>query len=143
MLVLHQESLIMRHTPPPFFLPERCLFLLVRHMKKSGVCTDSDNISRVSHVSVKQRILQSLMFLWKATCALISSTVLSRDWTIATNILRSCGWCARLLSRTRRPLCLPLLWRQRCFGSASGIRSKVQGGGPNKGAGSGKSYSWS
>ena len=94
----------MKHTPQPFFLPERCLFLSARRMKKSGGCNDSDNISQESHVSVKQRMLQSLMSLWKATLALISFTLLSRDWTLTSNMLGSGGWCARLRSLTRRPL---------------------------------------
>uniref|UniRef100_A0A8C8C6V8 tRNA (guanine(46)-N(7))-methyltransferase n=1 Tax=Oncorhynchus tshawytscha TaxID=74940 RepID=A0A8C8C6V8_ONCTS len=48
------------------------------------------------------------MSLRKATLALISSTLLSRDWTLASNIVGSGGWCAHLRSLTRRPLQLPL-----------------------------------
>ena len=51
----HHVSLIIRHSPPPLFLPERCLFLWVRCVMKPAGCTDSDSVSRVSHVSVKQR----------------------------------------------------------------------------------------
>jgi hypothetical protein len=122
--------------------------LLTREMlvsvgvKKPGGCTDSDSKSQVSHVSVKQRTLQSLMSLWKATLARISSTLLSRDWTLASSILGSGARCARLRSLTRRPLHLPLL-RRHCFRSQAGIRSIVLGGGPNRGSASGKSYSWS
>jgi hypothetical protein len=116
----------MKHTHLPFFFPERCLFLSVRRMKKPGGCTDSYNISRESHVSVKQRMLQSLMSQWKANLNLILSTLLSRDWTLASSILGSGGECARLQCLTRRPLCLPLL-RRRCFESASGIRFNVLG----------------
>ena len=43
--------------------------------------------------------------LWCLLCKEIltpsSSTLLSRDWTLASNILRSGGWWARLLSWTR------------------------------------------
>jgi hypothetical protein len=45
------------------------------------VAVPTDNVSRVSHVCVKQRTLQSLMSLWKATLAQSSSALLSRDWT--------------------------------------------------------------
>ena len=72
------------------------------------------SVSRVSHVSVKQRTLQSLMFLWNATLARISSTLLSRDWTLASSMLGSSARCARLRSLIRRSLRLPLL-RRRCF----------------------------
>ena len=99
----------MKHTPLPFFFPERCLFLSARCIMNPGGCTDSDSISRESHVSVKQSILQFLMYLWKATRALILSTLLSKDRTLASNILWSGGWCARLQSLTRRLLRLPLL----------------------------------
>ena len=132
----------MKHTAPPFFFPQRCLFLSERRTKNPGGCTDSVNISRESHVSMKQSILQSLMSLWKATLALILSTLLSRDCTLVSNILGSGGWCARPRSLTRRPLRL-LLLRRRCFELASGIRSNALGGGANKGSASGKLYSWS
>jgi hypothetical protein len=107
--------------------------LLVRCMEKLSGWTDSDNISRERHFSAKQRMLQSLMSLWKATLARISSTLLSRDWTLANSILGSGGRCARLRSLTRWPLRLPLL-RHRCFGSTTGIRSIVLGGGANRGS---------
>ena len=140
MLQLHYESLIMNHTPTPFFFSERCLYLSSQRTKNPGGCTDSDSISRESHVSVKQSMLQSLMFIWKASLVLISSTMLSRDWTLASNILGSGGWCACLQSLTRRPLRLSLLWRH-CFGSASGISSNALGG-SDKWSASEKSYSW-
>jgi hypothetical protein len=132
MLWLHHNLIIIRHTSPPFFLPERCLFLSARCMTKPGGSTFIDNIPRVSHASVKQRMLQYLMPLWKATLARISSTLLSSDWTLVSSILRSCERCARLRSLTRRPLRLPFL-RRSCFGLPTGIRSFVLGGGPNRG----------
>jgi hypothetical protein len=113
LLQLHHESLIMK---PPYFFPERYLFLLARHTKNPGGCNDFESLSQESHVSMKQSMLQSLMSLWKATLALISSTLLSRYWTLASNILGSGGWCACLRSLTRRPLRLPLL-RRHCFES--------------------------
>ena len=119
LLWLHNESLIMTHKHPPFLFPERCSSLSTRCIEKPGGWTDSDNISWQSHVSRKQRMLQSLMSLWKATLAQISSTLLSRDWTLARSILGSGGRCARLQSLNRRPLRL----QSRCLGSASGNRS--------------------
>ena len=106
MLQLHHESLIMKHTSMPFFLPERCLFLSARCLKKPGCCTDSDNISRVSHVSVKQTFFSNLYIVVKR---------------LYIGILGSGERCARLQNLTRRPLCLPLL-RRRCLGSPTGIR---------------------
>ena len=52
------------------------------------------SVYRVSHVSVKYRMLQSLMSLWKAILAQILSTLLSRDWTLAKSILGSGARCA-------------------------------------------------
>jgi hypothetical protein len=42
-------------------------------------------LPRVSHVSVKQRMLPSLMSLGKASLARILSTSLSKDWTLASS----------------------------------------------------------
>ena len=70
----------MKHTPPPFLFPERCLSLSVRCLEKPGGWTD---ISREIHVSVT--MLQSLS-LWKATFAQILSTLFSRDWAVASSI---------------------------------------------------------
>ena len=136
----HHVSLIIRRTSLPLFLPERCLFLSAQCVKKPAGCTDSDSVSRVSQDSVKQRTLQSLMSLWKATLDQISSTLLSRDWTLASSMVGSGARCARLRSLTRRPLRPPLL-RRRCFGSPTWIRTIVLGGGPNKGSASGTSKS--
>ena len=138
----HHVSLVMRHTPPPLFLPERCLFLSARCVGKPAGCTAYDSVSPVSHVSVNQRTLQSLMSLWNATLARISSTLLSRDWTLARRMLGSGARCARLRSLTRRPLRFPLL-RSRFLGSPAGIHSVVLGERQNTGSASRKSYSWS
>ena len=128
--------------PPHLFLPERCLLLSARCVKKPAGCTKSESVSRVSHVSVKQRTLQSLMSLWNATLARISSTLMSRDWTLASSMLGSGARCARLRSLTRSPLRFPLLQRL-CFGSQAGVHSVVLGERQNTGSASGTSYSWS
>ena len=95
----------MKHTPLYFIFPERCLSLSARCMEKPGGCTDSNNISRESHVSVKQRMLQSLMSLWKATLAQILSTLLSRDWTLTSSIFGSSWQCVRLGVLSVCPFC--------------------------------------
>ena len=82
-----------------------------------------------------------LPLLFPEVLARISSTLLSRDWTLASSMLGSGARCARLRSLIRRPLRFPLLGR-RCFGSPAGIRSIVLGGRQNTGSASGKSYSW-
>ena len=138
----HHVTLAIRHTPPPLFLPERCLFLSARCVEKPAGCTASDCVSPVSHVSVKQRTLQSLMSLWNATLARISSTLLSRDWTLARRMLGSGARCARLRSLTRRPLRFPL-FLSRFFGSLHGIHSVVLVVRQNTGSASRKTYSWS
>nr|AAW25926.1 SJCHGC03850 protein [Schistosoma japonicum] len=130
------------HTSPPLFLPERCLFLSARCVKKPVGCTAPDRVSPVSHVSVKQRMLQSLMSLWNATLARISSTLLSRDWTLARRMLGSGARCARVRSLTRRPLRFPLL-RSRFLGSLHGINSVDLFVRQNTGSASRKTYYWS
>jgi hypothetical protein len=82
-----QSSNLSVHTP--FLFPESYLFLPVR-------CNDRDSISGESNDSVKQSMLQSLISLWKEILVLSSSTLLSRDRTLASNILGSGGCCARL-----------------------------------------------
>jgi hypothetical protein len=63
------------------------------------------------------------MSLWKEILALSSSSLLSRDWTLRSNIHGCGGWCAW----TRSPLLIPLL-HQRWVGSASGLSSIALGG---------------
>ena len=138
----HHVSLVMRHTPPPLFLPERCLFLSARCVEKPVGCTASDSVFPVSHVSVKQRTLQSLMSLWNATLARISTTLLSRDWTLARRMLGSGARCALFRSLTRRPLRFPL-FRSRFLGSLHAIHSVVLFVRQNTGSASRKTYSWS
>jgi hypothetical protein len=118
----------MKHTPPPLFFPESSLFLSARCTENPDGCMDGDSISQESHVSVKQNMLQSKMFLWKEILALSLSTLLYRYCTLASNILRSGGWCApRLLSRTRSPLRIHLLRRQ-CFDCPGGYEQRIQFG---------------
>ena len=132
----------MKHTPPPLFLPERCLFLSARCVEKPAGCTDSDSVSPVSHDSLKQTTIQSLKSQSNPTLARISSTFLSRDCTMARRMLGSGARCARLRSLTRRPLRFPLL-RSHFLGSPGGIHSVFLGEGQNTGSASRKSYSWS
>ena len=117
----------MKYTPPSFLFPESSLFLSARYTENLAGCMDKDSISRESYVSVKQSMLQSLMSLWKEILTLSLSTLLSIDWTLASNILGSGGWCALLLSWTRSPLRIPRLHWQ-CFGLPSGMSAFVPGG---------------
>ena len=130
----------MKNTPLPYFFSERSLFLSVRCTENPAGCMDRDSISAESHNSVKQSMLQSLMSIWKEILTLSSSTLLSRDWTLTSNILGSSGWRACLVSRTKSPLRIPLLHRRR-LGAASGI-SSIALRGTNKGSNYGKSCWW-
>ncbi len=82
----HHFFLIMKHTPPPLFFPASAVLSIRKTEKLSdGVTAVSGTIS-VSHVSVKQRMLQSLMSCWKLILALRSSILFSKDWTLASRI---------------------------------------------------------
>ncbi len=70
----------------------------------------------VSHVSVKQRMLQSLMSRWKLILALRSSILFSKDWTLASRILGRGGLWALFLSLSRIPARRP-----QCFILPPGI----------------------
>lgn len=61
-----------------------------------------------SHVSVKQRRLQSRMSLWNFTLALRSSSLFSSDWTLASRMLGRGVRCARALSLFLTPARFPL-----------------------------------
>lgn len=80
-------------------------------------------------------MLQSLVSLWKKILALRLSTLLSRNWTLASIILGSDGWYAHLLSLTKSSLLVPLLWR-RCLGAAPGMNG-IASESSNKGSNSG------
>lgn len=47
----------------------------------------------VSQVLVRLKMLQYLMFLWCLVLALISSSLFSSDWMLASNMLGRGGWC--------------------------------------------------
>ena len=97
-------------------------------------------MSPASHVSVKQSMLQSRTSLWKATLALISSTLLTRDWTLASNV-GSGGWCTCICSLSSGGVVLgrPLesvqmpwkvqakgpLWESRIPGRSAGSAGKL------------------
>ena len=120
----------------------RKMFVCRRNAWRNQLAARTPIVSPVSHVSVKQRTLQSLMSLWNATLARISSTLLSRDWTLARRMLGSGARCARLRSLTRRPPRFPLL-RSRFLGSPAGIHSVVLVERQNTGSASRKTHSWS
>ena len=57
-----------------------------------------------SHDSMKQSMLKFLISLWKVILDPELIYFIVQNWTLASIILGSGGWCARLLSRTRSPL---------------------------------------
>ncbi len=69
----------------------------------------------VSHVSDKQRMLQSLMSHWKLILALRSSILFSKDWTLASRMLGRGGLCALFLSLLRIPAHFPVCFLIRCL----------------------------
>ncbi len=81
----HHFLLIMKHTPPPLVLPALAV-LSIRKTEKLCI-TAVSGTEGVSHVSVKQRMLQALLPLWKLILSLRSSILFSKDWTIASRIL--------------------------------------------------------
>ncbi len=66
-LGLHHFLLIMRHTPPPLILPDSAVLSIRKTEKLSDGVTAVSGTEGVSHVSDKQRMLQSLMSRWE-TC---------------------------------------------------------------------------
>ncbi len=105
----HHFLLIKKHTPPPLFFSASAV-LSIRNTEKlsDGVTAASGSIG-VSHVSVKQRMLQSLMSCWKLILALRSSILFSKDWTLASKILGSVlGMCKHTW-----PIKLILILKQR------------------------------
>ncbi len=84
----HHFLLIVKHTPPPLIL----LALAVLSIRKTEHLSDSvtavSGTKAVSHVSVKQRMLQSLMSRWKlGILALRLSILFFKDWTLVCRIL--------------------------------------------------------
>ncbi len=61
----HHFLLIMKHTPPPLVLPASAVLPIRKKEKLSDGVTAVSGTVGVSHVLVKQRMLQSLMSHWK------------------------------------------------------------------------------
>ncbi len=80
----HHFLLIMKHTPPPLFFPASAVLSIRKTEKLSDGVTAVSGTVGVSHVSVKQRMLQSLMSRWKLILALGLSILFSKDWTLAS-----------------------------------------------------------
>ncbi len=80
----HHFLLIMKHTPPPLVFPASAVLSIRKTEKLSDGVTAVSGTEGVSHVSVKQRMLQSR---WKLILALRSSILFSKDWTLASRIL--------------------------------------------------------
>ncbi len=106
----HHFLLIMKHTPPPLVFPASAVLSIRKTEKLSDGVTAVSGTVGVSHVSVKQKMLQSLMSRWKLILALRSSILFSKDWTLASRILGRGGLWALFLSLLRIPARLP-----RCF----------------------------
>ncbi len=105
----HHFLLIMKHTPPPLIFPASAVLSIRKTEKLSDGVTAVSGTEGVSHVSDKQRMLQSLMSRWKLVLALRSSILFSKDWTFASRILGRGGLWALFLSLSwipaRRPRC--------------------------------------
>ncbi len=86
-LGLHHFLLIMKHTPPLLVLLASTVLSIRKTEKLSDGVTAVSGTEGVSHVSVKQRMLQSLMYHWKLILALRSSILFSKDWTLLSRIL--------------------------------------------------------
>ncbi len=100
----------MKHTPPPLFFPASAVLSIRKTEKLSDGVTAVTGTEGVSHVSVKQKMLQSLMSHWKLILALRSSILFSKDWTLVSRILGRGGLWALFLSLLQIPAHLP-----RCF----------------------------
>ncbi len=68
----HQFLLIMKHTPPPLFFPASAVLSIRKTEKLSDRVAAVSGTEGVSHVLVKQKMLQSLMSRWKLILALRS-----------------------------------------------------------------------
>ncbi len=87
----HHFLLITKHTPPPLFLPTSAVLSIHKTEKLSEDVIAMSGTEVVSHVSVKQRMLQSLMSHWKLILALRSSIFFSKHWTLVNRILSRGG----------------------------------------------------
>ncbi len=79
----HHFLLIMKHTPPPLVFPASTVLSIRKTERLSDGITAVSRTEGVSHVSVKQRMLRSLMFRWKLILTLRSSILFSKNWTLA------------------------------------------------------------
>ncbi len=73
----------MKHTPPPLVFPASAVLSIRKTEKLSDSITAVSGTEVVSHVSDKQRMLQSLMSHWKLILALSSSILFSRELDIS------------------------------------------------------------
>ncbi len=83
----HHFLLIIKHTPPPLIFPASAVLSIRKTAKLSDGVTAVSRTEGESHVSDRQRMLQSLMSRWKLVLALRSSILFSKDWTFASRIL--------------------------------------------------------
>ncbi len=83
----HHFLLIKKNTPPPLVFPASAVLSIRKTEKLSDGVTAVSGTDGVSHVSDKQRMLQSLMSRWKLILALRSSILFSKDWTLASRML--------------------------------------------------------
>ncbi len=100
----------MKHTPPPLDLPASAVLSIRKIEKLSDGVKAVSGTEGMSHVSVKQMMLQSLMSHWKLILALRSSILFSKDWTLASRMLGKGGLWALFLNLLRIPALFP-----RCF----------------------------
>ncbi len=103
----HHFLLVIKHTPPPLVFPASAVLSICKTEKLSDGVTAVSGTEGVSHVSVKQNMLQSLMSHWKLILALRSSILFSKDWTLASRILGRGGLWALFLSLLRIPARFP------------------------------------
>ncbi len=83
----HHFLLIMKHTPPPLDLPASAVLFIHKTEQLSDGVTAVFGTEGVSHVSIKQMMLQSLMSRCKLILALRSSILFSKDWTLVSRML--------------------------------------------------------
>ncbi len=95
------------HSTTFVFFPASAVLSIRKTEKLSDSLTAVSGTDGVSHVSVKQRMLQSLMSCWKLILALRSSILFSKDWTLASIILGRGGLQALSLSLLRIPARFP------------------------------------
>lgn len=103
------ELLIKKHTPPPFVFPVIVLEQSLRCTKKNPSCIDLSGVLGPSQVSVKQNTQQFFISLWERIRHWTSSSLLSRDWMLASSMLGIGGWVGRHCSLTGTPPRLPRL----------------------------------